>query len=161
MFSPTESHLVPLRSQRATMDVPPTPPTDIPFFPPPWNFKAKLYLFTTLLKPVDREDPVLQGLPAGSYNPLETVHPSGLAPVNGAPQWKGGLSYVVIVRYEDSPVGPYDELIAVTDGFANPFEKRATSGRITNIYVDSRKSVWHGRTCWSMFSLARLHVRVR
>ena len=161
MFSPTESHLVPLRSQRATMDVPPTPPIDIPFSPPPWDFKAKLYLFTTLLKPVDREDPVLQGLPAGSYNPLETVHPSGLAPVNGAPQWKGGLSYVVIVRYEDSPVGPYDELIAVTDGFANPFEKRATSGRITNIYVDSRKSVWHGRTCWSMFSLARLHVRVR
>lgn len=158
--APFDPAPLPPISQRATMDVPPTPPTDISFIPPPWDFKAKLYLFTTLLKPVDREDPVLQGLPPGSYNPLETVHPSGLAPVKGAPQWKGGLSYIVIVRYEDSPVGPYDELIAVTDGFANPFEKRATSGRITNIYVDSRKSVWHGRTNWSIFPLACLYFHV-
>jgi hypothetical protein len=136
------------------MDFPPidpSPPPDIPFSPPPWQFRGKLYLFTTLLKPVQREDPTLQGLPPGSYNPSETVHPSGLAPINGAPQWKGGLSYIVVIRYEESPVGPYDELIAVSDGFANPFEKGTTAGRITNIYVDSRQSVWHGRRTWSMF----------
>jgi hypothetical protein len=33
------------------------------------------------------------------------------------------LTYIVIVRYEDSPVGPYDEFVAVSDGFANPYEK--------------------------------------
>ncbi len=129
-------------------------PADIPFLPPPWVFKTKVYFFTAPLKPVHRKDPVLQGLPPGSYNPEETIHPSALAPVKGSPQWKGGLSHVVIVRYEDSPIGPYDELIAFLDGFANPFEK-GTSGRITNIYVTSRESVWHGRTNWSMSHLAR------
>ncbi|KAI0295297.1 hypothetical protein BC826DRAFT_1009326 [Russula brevipes] len=117
--------------------------------PPPWELKAKLYLFTTLLSPGNREDPVLQGLPPGSYNPSENVHPSALAPINGAPQWKGGLTSVVLVRYEDSPVGPYDELIMVADGFSNPYQKGA-SGRITNIYVSTRESVWNGRTNWNI-----------
>ena len=124
-----------------------SPPAVIP---PPWVFKTKLYLFTTPLKPVDREDPLLQGLLPGFYNPEETIHPSALAPVKGSPQWRGGMSNVIIVRYEDSPIGPYDELIATSDGFANPFEK-GTSARITNIYVNSRKSIWHGRKNWSMY----------
>jgi hypothetical protein len=117
--------------------------------PPPWVFKTKLYLFAAPLNLVDRENPLLQGLPPGSYNPEETIHPSALAPVKGSPQWKGGMLKVVIVRYEDSPIGPYDELIASLDGYANPFEK-GTSARITNIYVDSRKSIWHGRKNWSV-----------
>jgi hypothetical protein len=128
----------------------PSPPPGVSPVPAPWQLRAKLYLFTKLLSPENREDPVLQGLPPGFYNPSETVNPSALAPVNGAPQWKGGLSYVVLVRYEDSPVGPYDELIAVSDGWVNPFEKR-TSGRITNIYVSTLQSVWNGRNNWSMY----------
>ncbi|KAF8483667.1 hypothetical protein DFH94DRAFT_690141 [Russula ochroleuca] len=126
-----------------------SPPADIPLAPAPWVLKTKLYLFATVLKPVHPEDPILQGLPPGSYNPSETIHPSALAPVNGAPQWKGGLTSVVIVRYEESPVGPYDELIMTSDGFANPYEK-GTSGRITNIYVSTRDSVWNGRKNWNI-----------
>jgi hypothetical protein len=127
-----------------------SPPAAVSAAPPPWVLRAKLYLFTRLLSPDKREDPVLQGLPPGSYGASETVHPSALALVNGASQWKGGLSHVVLVRYEDSPVGPYDELIAVSDGWANPYEKR-TSARITNIYVSSRESVWNGRNNWSTY----------
>jgi hypothetical protein len=126
-------------------------PADIPVAPPPWPLKAKLYIFLAVLKPENREDPILQGLPPGSYNPSETIHPSALAPINGSPQWKGGLTAFVLVRYEQSPVGPYDELIMTPDGFANPHEKKATSGRITNIYVSSRQSVWNGRKNWSKF----------
>jgi hypothetical protein len=133
----------------------PSPPAGVSPVPAPWLLKAKLYLFTKLLSPGNREDPVLQGLPPGSYSPSETVHSSALGPVNGAPQWKGGLCYVVLVRYEDSPVGPYDELIAVSDGWANPYEKRS-SGRITNIYVSSLQSVWNGRNNWSMYHLSCL-----
>lgn len=137
------------------MDPPPSTshslPADIPLAPPPWVLKAKFYLFAAILRPVNREDPILQGLPPGSYNPSETIHPSALAPVNGAPQWKGGgLTSVAIVRYEDSPVGPYDELMMVPDGFANPYEK-GTSARITNIYVSTRQTVWNGRKNWSTF----------
>jgi hypothetical protein len=133
--------------RNASLEFPPA------VIPPPWVFKTKLYLFTTTVKPDDREDPLLQGLRPGSYHPEETIHPSALAPVKGSPQWGGGMSNVVIVRYEDSPIGPYDELISSTDGFVNPFEK-GTSARITNIYVNSRKSIWHGRKNWSMSLLA-------
>ncbi len=149
------------------MDTPPapantspeSPPADIPFLPPPWIFKTKLYIFTTPLRPVHLKDPLLQGLPSGSYNPEETIHPSALAPVKGSPQWKGGSSNVVIVRYEDTPIGPYDELIASSDGFVNPFEK-STSARITNIYVNSRQSIWHGRKKWSVSLQLRSHVLI-
>ena len=147
------------------MDRPPSTsrslPADIPVAPPPWILNAKLYLFVAVLKPENREDPILQGLPPGSYNPSENVHPSALAPTNGSPQWKGGLTAVVLVRYEESPVGPYDELIFTPDGFANPYEK-ATSGRVTNIYVSSRQSVWNGRKNWSTFFntvFSPIHVR--
>ena len=136
-------------------------PADIPVAPPPWTLKAKLYLFFATLKPDNREDPILQGLPPGSYNPSETIHPSALAPINGSTQWKGGLTGFVLVRYEQSPVGPYDELMMTPDGFVNPYEKKATSGRITTIYVSSRQSVWNGRKNWSMFFspvFSRCHV---
>ncbi|KAI9511454.1 hypothetical protein F5148DRAFT_1170605 [Russula earlei] len=128
-----------------------SPPPGVPLAPAPWVLKTKLYLFTTIIKPTNRDDPVLQGLPPGSYVPGETVHPSALAPIDGAPQWKGGMMSVVLVRYEESPVGPYDELIfvSVADGFRNPYEK-GTSGRITNIYVSSRGSVWNGRRNWNI-----------
>ena len=133
------------------MDRNDSPPADIHRAPPPWTLNAKLYLFFTILKPVNREDPILQGLPPGSYHPSENMHPSALAPINGSPQWKGGLTCMVLVRYEQSPVGPYDELMVTYDGFANPHEKKATSARITNINVSSRKTVWNGRNNWSTF----------
>ena len=134
----------------------PSPPADVSPAPAPWELQTKLYLFTRSLGPdkSTREDPILQGLPPGSYNPSETVHPSSLALVNDAPQWKGGLGHVILVRYEDSPVGPYDELIMGSDGWANPYEKR-TSGRVTNIYVSTLQSVWNGRRNWSMYRRCR------
>jgi hypothetical protein len=68
---------------------------------------------------------------------LETVHPSALAPINSALQWKGGLTYIVIIRYEDPPAEPYDELVVVSDGFANPYNAQ-------------KGSVWNGRNSWSI-----------
>ncbi len=115
---------------------------------PPWSLRAKLYFFITSLKPVNTEDPVLQGLPPGSYNPSETLHPSSLALVNGSPQWDGGPAGIILARYEDSPVGPYDELALAYNGFANPYQK-GTSWRVTSIYVSSLQSVWNGRKNWS------------
>ncbi|KAH9047330.1 hypothetical protein EDB84DRAFT_510869 [Lactarius hengduanensis] len=126
-----------------------TSPSGVTPTPPPWSLKVKLYVFFTSLKPVNSDDPVLQGLPPGSYNPSENLHPSALALVNGSPQWNGGLVGVVLVRYEDSPVGPYDELALTFHGFANPHQ-RSTSWRITNVYVSSLQSVWNGRKNWNI-----------
>ncbi|KAH8996824.1 hypothetical protein EDB92DRAFT_1814169 [Lactarius akahatsu] len=99
--------------------------------------------------PVNSEDPVLQGLPSGSYNPSEALHPSAHALVNGSPQCNAGVVSVVLVRYEDSPVGPYDELALSFHGFANPHQK-STSWRITNTYVSSLQSTWNGRKNWNI-----------
>jgi hypothetical protein len=116
--------------------------------PPPWSLKTKHYVFFTSVKPGNREDPVLQGLPPGSYNPLETLHPAALALVDGSPQWKGGLACVILAYHEDSPVGPYDELLVAFNGFSNPNQK-GTDWRITNIFVSTRESIWNGRKNWS------------
>ncbi|KAI9465173.1 hypothetical protein BJY52DRAFT_668266 [Lactarius psammicola] len=124
-------------------------PSGVAPAPPPWSLRAKLYVFITSLKPVNSEDPILQGLPPGSYNPSETLHPSALALVNGSPQWNGGPAAVVLARYEDSPVGPYDELAMTFNGTANPYQK-GTSWRISNIYVSSLQSVWNGRKNWNL-----------
>ncbi|KAH9072778.1 hypothetical protein EDB83DRAFT_2672951 [Lactarius deliciosus] len=125
------------------------PPSGVTPTAPPWSLRVKLYIFFTSLKPVNSEDHVLQGLPPGSYNPSEALHPSALGLVNGSPQWKGGLVGVVLVRYEDSPVGPYDELALGFHGFANPYQK-STNWRITNIYVSSLQSAWNGRRNWNI-----------
>jgi len=129
----------------------PSSPADVSPAPAPWELQTKLYLFTRLISPdkSTREDPILQGLPPGSYNTSETVHPSALAPINDRSQWKGGLAHVVLVRYEDSPVGPYDELIMLSGGWSSPYEKR-TSSRITNIYVSTHQSIWNGRRNWNI-----------
>ena len=123
-------------------------PSGVTPAPPPWSPRVKHYVFFTSVKPGNSQDPVLQGLPPGSYNPSETLHPSALALVNGSPQWKGGLASVILAHYEDSPVGPYDELIVAFKGFSNPYQK-GTNWRITNIYVSSRQSIWNGRKNWS------------
>ena len=124
------------------------PPSGVSPAPPPWSLRTKHYVFLASVKPGNREDPVLQGLPPGSYNPSETLHPSALALVNGSPQWKGGLACVILAYHDDSPVGPYDELLVCFNGFSNPYQK-GTDWRITNIFVSTRESIWNGRKNWS------------
>jgi hypothetical protein len=123
-------------------------PSGVTPAPPPWLVRVKHYFFFASVKPGNNEDPVLQGLPPGSYNPSETLHPSALALLNGSSQWQGGLASVILVHYEDSPVGPYDELVVSFRGFSNPCQK-GTDWRVTNIYVSSRQSIWNGRKNWS------------
>lgn len=124
------------------------PPSGVTRAPPPWSPRVKHYIFFASVKPGSSQDPVLQGLPPGSYNPSEIFHPSALALVNGSPQWKGGLTGVILAHYDESPVGPYDELIVAFRGFSNPYQK-GTDWRITSIYVSSRQSIWNGRKNWS------------
>lgn len=47
------------------------------------------------------------------------------------------MTYIVIIRYEDPPAEPYDELVVVSDGFANPYNAQ-------------KGSVWNGRNSWSI-----------
>lgn len=140
------------------------PSKDIPVAPPPWTLKAKSWMFiyrdpstsepiTSSLNPNDIAEILQDVLSPGSYHPMETIHPDALRKLdNGKPQLNGigtSAKVLAIIRYEDTDVGPYDELIVMPGFFVNPHTGKRNA-RITNIYVSTDASVWNGRRNWSM-----------
>ncbi len=61
--------------------------------------------------------------------------------------FRGGLGGMMLIRYTDSPVGPYDELILIP-GYYQFGD--STYYRISQIYVSSIDSVINGRRNWSV-----------
>lgn len=53
---------------------------------------------------------------------------------------------VMLVRYHDSPVGPYDELLLLD----HPLISKRMLSTIPKIYVSSQISVDHGQTLWGI-----------
>jgi len=120
----------------------PEPPLHpVPRSPAPWTLKAQSYLLFLRLP----------SLPPGAYDP---VHACWSAPKNGT--FTGGLGAIMIVRYTDTPVGPYDELMLIPGNFSVPGEGLGVGGipkkalRITRIYVSQRTTVYNGRLNWNI-----------
>ncbi|KAL4925231.1 uncharacterized protein BDV17DRAFT_272553 [Aspergillus undulatus] len=142
---------------------PPSP--TIPVAPPPWTLRAKAWTFlysdvdkNNTSSPSNSQNPnnnpsTLQSvLPDGAYHPsaLEKL-PSGASQFNG----KSWLKAIMIVRYEDTDVGPYDELILLPGRAVNPYSG-SKEMRISTIYVSTDASVWNGRRNWSAYTLYRV-----
>lgn len=140
---------------------PPETTPAIPIAPPPWILRAKAWIF--LYTDIDNHNPppqnpnnaedILQSILApGAYHPFETIHPSALQRLpNGEPQFQPSwLKGVMIVRYDDSDVGPYDELIFIPGRAVNPHSGKKDMC-ISMIYVLTDSSVWNGRRNWSAF----------
>ncbi|KAI0007810.1 hypothetical protein F4779DRAFT_590284 [Xylariaceae sp. FL0662B] len=97
---------------------------------------------------------VKAGLPSIAYSPPEAESPFADPAASG--EHFGGLSQFQIIRYTESPVGPYDELIVCLGFFA--YEKGGTEGkrekmknlRITRIYVSQKSTCWNGRKNWNI-----------
>ncbi|KAH8676111.1 hypothetical protein BX600DRAFT_508290 [Xylariales sp. PMI_506] len=113
--------------------------------PAPWKLKATVYLVNYWTSAGE--------LPDFAYSPLESSSPYADPAASG--KHRGGLSQFQIIRYSDSPVGPYDELI-VCPGF---FEyqtlergklKTKRALRITRIYVSQKYTCWNGRKNWNI-----------
>ena len=69
--------------------------------------------------------------------------------------YSGGYGGLLLVRYNDSPVGPYDELLLVPGSYTF---RGVNYYRITQIYVSSMDSVVNGRRNWAVpKKLARFH----
>jgi hypothetical protein len=94
----------------------------------------------------------LKELPKGVYDPLQEACGD-----KEYGEFKGGLGAVMVVRYSDTPVGPYDELILVPGNFTVPqrsngalpkIPKKAL--RISRIYVSQRTTVYNGRLNWNI-----------
>ncbi|KEZ46292.1 Uncharacterized protein SAPIO_CDS1213 [Scedosporium apiospermum] len=124
-------------------------PDDIVHVPAPWGLKGTVYQFAWWTPRTQAED-----MPAMAYSPLEAnsafASPEGSKPL-------GGLSVVQIIRYTESPVGPYDELLFVPGSHENVVDdektgKRVTkrNARVTRIYVSQKYTCWNGRTNWNI-----------
>ncbi|KAL2833586.1 hypothetical protein BJY01DRAFT_90862 [Aspergillus pseudoustus] len=137
------------------------PPEGVPVAPPPWTLRAKSWTF--LYSDIDKADSPAQNpnnrpeilqdiLPPGAYHPFEQLHPEALENLPGGELQfhnNGWLKAVMIVRYDDSDVGPYDELILIPGRSVNPHSGKADL-RITTIYVSTDASVWNGRRNWNI-----------
>lgn len=115
---------------------------DIQPVPPPWKLKGTIYILAFWLSKAQIEA-------AGSllYSPLEASSPFA-SPEGG--RHVGGLSMFQIIRYTESPIGPYDELIISPGAHDHVVEengKRVTKRnvRITRIYVSQKYTCWNGR----------------
>ncbi|KAF2786235.1 hypothetical protein K505DRAFT_260305 [Melanomma pulvis-pyrius CBS 109.77] len=125
-------------------------PHPVPRAPAPWTTTSECYwLFVTMKE-----------LPTGVYDALEETRFGGgkLAEEREkVGEFKGGLGIVMVVRYSDTPVGPYDELILIPGTFAVPqptsnappnIPKKAL--RIARIYVSQRTTTYNGRVNWNI-----------
>jgi hypothetical protein len=121
--------------------------------PAPWKLKGTIYVFFFWTG----KDAVEQNRDF-MYSPLEAgsayAAPEGSQPL-------GGASTVQIIRYTESPVGPYDELILVpgfheytvdADGKKGqePRRIKKRNARITRIYVSQKYTCWNGRKSEAM-----------
>ncbi|KAE8403254.1 hypothetical protein BDV37DRAFT_294677 [Aspergillus pseudonomiae] len=89
------------------------------------------------------------GLPQASYGDLEASAPFSDPEASG--KFEGGFCVCMIVRYLESPVGPYDELLWAPGVFQDPrHDKPVKRYRITRIYVSSLDSVYNGRKNWNI-----------
>lgn len=80
------------------------------------------------------------GLPAGTYGPLEANSSFGDPETSG--KYIGGPGVCMIVWYKDTPVGPYDEVIWMP-GYFEVLEMGRKHARIARIYVSRMESVFN------------------
>lgn len=114
---------------------------------PPWKLKGTIYSFMFYVTAKDAA--ALQDRKSFLYSPLEanSVFSDGTL--------IGGLASVQVIRYTESPVGPYDEIIIVPGKFEYEIETKGGNGevkretkrnlRVTRIYVSQEKTCWNGR----------------
>jgi hypothetical protein len=108
-----------------------------PVAPPPWHCKCDAYWLLCYLK---------APLPEHAYDPLEAA--SSLSDQSKTGQFKGGSAIVQILRYHESPVGTYDEMVFVPGYFHVPpgrdSGKRPLNLRVSRIYVSQKDTAWNG-----------------
>lgn len=126
--------------------------------PAPWKLKGTVYTVTFWCKAGQ--------LPEFAYSPLEAASSFANPEVSG--QHHGGTSQLQIIRYTESPVGPYDEMIIIPGFFDYRVEEDGNTttkknARVTRIYVSHKYTCWNGRKstqCPSDFPHASAHSRI-
>jgi hypothetical protein len=107
--------------------------------PAPWKLKGKAWVL--LYRAPNGV------LPSDAYPAHERGTPYADEAVNGP--FKNILGSIFIVRYTETDVGPYDEIIFNPGAFEDPVTK-SKHPRITTIYVSTEASVRNGRRNWGI-----------
>ncbi|KAK7951353.1 uncharacterized protein PG986_007081 [Apiospora aurea] len=113
--------------------------------PAPWKLKGTIYMISFWAQ--------ASKLPDFAYSPLEAE--SDFSDPAQSGEHLGGISQFQIIRYTESPVGPYDELIVCPGFFKYQTEengqvKTKRNARITRIYVSQKYTCWNGRKNWNI-----------
>ena len=104
--------------------------------PPPWTCKCTAYVLPFFYS-------ASSGLPTDlAYAPLEAAT-SSFSSQAEAGSYKGGLCSLQIIRYTDTPVGSYDEMVLVPGEFGTPGQMDQNM-RITMIYVSQKDTCYNG-----------------
>lgn len=109
--------------------------------PPPWKCRATIYQLGFRPNKAQIDTANAAGL---TYSPLEADSPFADT------KHVGRLGLIQIIRYSDTPVGPYDELI-LAPGFHEYYVEeggkpvKKSNVRITRIYVSQKHTCWNGR----------------
>jgi hypothetical protein len=119
--------------------------------PAPWTLKGTIYSF--FLYSTSKDAKLLSSKKEFLFSPLEAASPFS----DG--EFVGGLGIVQLIRYSESPVGPYDELLVIpgkfkypkTHGGLNQSSKPEANSNIqvTRIYVSQVETCWNGRKSMS------------
>lgn len=126
----------------------------IPEVPGPWTLKGTVYTFFYYCTSSE-----LKNVPTSLlYSPLEAE--SSFATGKAV----GGLCSIQVIRYTESPVGPYDEMLLVPGSFG--YEKkdgktivRKKNLRVTRIYVSQKHTCFNGRKSKCYFSYSYRDLR--
>ncbi|KAI8944686.1 hypothetical protein F4801DRAFT_193319 [Xylaria longipes] len=113
--------------------------------PAPWQLRGTVYVVSFFSK--------AGKLPDHAYSPLERGSTYASPAASG--KHRGGVSQFQVIRYTESPVGPYDELIICPGFFNYETEKDGRrkvkkNARISCIYVSQKYSCWNGRANWNI-----------
>lgn len=111
------------------------PPAGIEVAPSPWLDLP----ITIWMLPFYSKTPLLED----AYSPLEAEAGFGNGEICG--RFRGGLGTLQVLRYHDTPVGAYDEVLIVPGKFeVGEQATRRDMLRITRIYVSERGTLWNG-----------------
>lgn len=117
--------------------------TEIPLAPAPWvNLQASGFVFINYNSSTTPPS-------AAAYDALEGN--SDFASPSASGEFAGGLCSIFLLRYTETPVGPYDELILSPGAYHVPvLPDSPTHLRITRIYVSSAATELNGRKNWGI-----------
>jgi hypothetical protein len=101
--------------------------------PAPWELKASVAYVVPMIG-------LTPGVPQKAFAPLER---NSSYATSG--QLLAGTGLMMIIRYTDSPVGPYDEFIILPGLYNNPEDGLVPRFRISRIYVSQKYTAWNGR----------------